>query len=201
MRKQDVNGHCLKSCGSWKMAAYLDIHKPSTSSIHLEITRHKSTIQPHHSCPKQACLLQILSLPVRSRLWCSVRIAIIAPTCHSCGSIMLFFDPGRKAIGYTFLNCITSINLEHQYHFPVLSPQLGLLFLEQNLHAAQWSWTGQNLRSQYETCASWCKNATTSPSLCFLDSPSRFANCKDNILSSYSQWFLCSMFVCCYSEC
>lgn len=79
------------------MAAYLDIHKPSTSSIHLEITRHNSTIQAHHSCPKQACLLQILSLPVRSRLWCSVRIAIIAPTCHSCRSIMLFFWSWKKS--------------------------------------------------------------------------------------------------------
>lgn len=45
-----------------------------------------------HFCPKQECLLQILGLPVRSHLWCRIRIAIIAPTCHSRRSIILFWS-------------------------------------------------------------------------------------------------------------
>lgn len=164
------------------MAAYLNIHKPSIKSINLEITRHKSAIpEPLHSRPKQACLLQILGLPVRSHLWCSVRIAIIAKTCHSCRSIVLFWSR-KKSNRLHVLKLHTSINLQHQWHFPVPSPQLCLLMHELNLHAAQLSWTGQNLQLQYDTCASGHNNVTTSPSLCFLYSPSRFSNFKDHLL-------------------
>lgn len=107
-----------------EMAAYLHIHKPSIKSIHLEITRHESAIpEPLHFRPNEACLLQILGLPVRSHLW---RIASgfqqlfrpALPVAASC-----FFDPGRKTTSNTFLNWITSINLQHQYHFPVNSPK------------------------------------------------------------------------------
>lgn len=95
--KYAVNSLSTKSCCAWKMAAYPYIHKPSIKSIHLEITRHRSAIsEPLHSHPKQACLLQILGLPVRSHLWCSVRTAIIAPTWHSCRSIMLSWSQKKN---------------------------------------------------------------------------------------------------------
>lgn len=42
--------------------------------------------------------------------------------------------------------------------------------------------TGRNLQLQYKICASLYNNVTTSPSLCFLYSPSRFSNFKDNLL-------------------
>lgn len=45
LHKNDVNRLPIKSCCFWKMAAYLDIQKPSINSIHLEITRHESAIQ------------------------------------------------------------------------------------------------------------------------------------------------------------
>lgn len=89
--KQAVICLFTKSCCAWKMAAYLYIHKPSIKSIQLEITQHESAIpEAPHFRSKQASLLQILGLPVHSHLWCSVRIEIIAPTCHSCRSIMPF---------------------------------------------------------------------------------------------------------------
>lgn len=118
-------------------------------------------------CPKQARWLQILSLPVRSHLWCSVRIAIIAPTCHSCRGIILFWS--RKKL---WLRVLKLYNLNKSpTSLPLPCPLLPSL-----PNYASAGTTGSVIMCKKPSITIGYNNVSANAASCSLYSPSRLSS-------------------------
>lgn len=118
-------------------------------------------------CPKQASLLQILSLPVRSHLWCSVRIAIIAPTCLSCRGIILFWSQKKL-----WLRVLKLYNLNKS---PTSVPRSCPLLPPLPNYASAGTRGSVSTRKKPSITTGF-NNVSANPALCFLYSPSRFSS-------------------------